>query len=259
MPSELQAQRQGPALVLTIRDPATRNSLSPQVYAAAVEALNLAETAPEVRAVVWRGDGAHFCSGGDLSRLAASRQLPAADIAANVQRFHDLVEALRAHPKPVIAAVEGFAAGGGCSLALACDLIVAARNARFVLSYGRAGLSPDGGGLWHLLRALPRAQALRLAWLPEPQGAEQWQALGLVHSVTEPGGALEAALALAGQLAAMAPNALASVKALAHGAPTRGLHEHLDAERAHFVQNLQHANAGEGVAAFLEKRAPRFA
>jgi enoyl-CoA hydratase/carnithine racemase len=258
MPSELLTRQHEHALVLTISDPATRNTLSPQVYAAAVEALNNAEGDAGIRAIVLRGDGEHFCAGGDLNRLAHTREHAPATQADNIERFHALVETLAAYPKPVIAAVEGFAAGGGCSLALACDLIVASHSARFVMSYARAGLSPDGGGAWKLLRALPRQQALKLLWLPEPQTAQDWQALGLVNVVADTGQALNEALRLAERLAAMAPNAIASVKELAALAGDRPLRAHLDAERDHFVRNLLHPNGGEGMRAFFDKRAPRF-
>lgn len=258
MPSELITERQGDTLVLTISDPATRNTLSPQVYAAGDEALNTAADNDEIRAVVLRGDAGHFCAGGDLNRLADTRTKGREAQAANVERFHNFVQGLRGFPKPVIAAVEGFAAGGGCSLALACDLIIAAEDAKFVMSYGRAGLSPDGGGLWHLARALPRATALQMLWLPEPQTAAQWQQLGLVNAVVPSGQALSEALRWAQRLALMAPNALASVKELVGQAGQRTLREQLDAERDHFVDNLFHDNGGEGLAAFFEKRKPRF-
>lgn len=258
MPSELLTERQGDTLVLTISDPATRNTLSPQVYAAGVEALNTAADNDEIRAVVLRGDAGHFCAGGDLNRLADTRAKGREALTANVERFHNFVQALRGFPKPVIAAVEGFAAGGGCSLALACDLIIAAEDAKFVMSYGRAGLSPDGGGLWHLARALPRATVLQLLWLPEPMTAAQWQQLGLVNAVVPVGQSLSESLRWAQRLGQMAPNALASVKELVGQAAQRGLREQLDAERDHFVDNIVHDNGGEGLAAFFDKRKPRF-
>ena len=258
MPSELLTDRRGPTLILTISDPATRNTLSPQVYAAGVEVLSAFDSDPELRCVVLRGDGAHFCAGGDLNRLAAARDGPIDAVRANIDRFHTFVQAIREFPKPVIAAVEGHAAGGGCSLALACDLIVAAESARFTMSYGRAGFSPDGGGSWHLAQALPRALALQLMWLPEPMSAQQWHALGLVNAVTSDGQALTEALAWAERLAQTASNAVASVKGLVERARSRPLRDHLDAEREQFAANLQHDNAAEGLRAFFEKRKPRF-
>src|SRR5262245_29720286 len=246
MPSELLTERRDHTLILTISDPATRNTLSPQVYAAGVEVLSAFDSDASLRCVILRGDGAHFCAGGDLNRLAASREGPLDTVRGNIDRFHTFVQAIREFPKPVIAAVEGHAAGGGCSLALACDLIVAAESARFTMSYGRAGFSPDGGGTYHLAQALPRALALQLMWLPEPMSAQQWHALGLVNAVCSDGQALHEAQAWADRLAAMASNAVASVKALVERAPSRTLREQLDAEREQFAANLQHDNAGKG-------------
>lgn len=258
MPSELLTQRHGATLVLTLSDPATRNTLSPQASAAGVEALNVAESSEEIRCVVLRGDGAHFCSGGNLQRLAHTRTIGPDEQRQSIERFHGLIEALRTFPKPVIAAVEGYAAGGGFSLALACDLIVAAEDAKFVMSYAKVGLSPDGGGSWHLAQALPRALALQLVWLAEPLPAQQLQAHGLVNQVVPSGQALEAALQLAERLAAMSPDAIASAKELISLAPQRRLREHLDAEREHFVANLFSANGAEGLQAFFDKRPPKF-
>jgi len=258
MPSELLSERRGPALVLTISDPATRNTLSPRVYETGAAALREAASDAALRAIVLRGDGAHFCAGGDLLRLAASRDGPPDQVRANIDRFHAFVLAIRECPKPVIAAVEGHAAGGGCSLALACDLVIAAEGARFTMSYGRAGFSPDGGGTFHLAQALPRALALQMLWLPEPMTARQWQTLGLVNAVATDGQALTEALAWAERLTRTASNAVASAKALVEHARSRSLREQLDAEREQFVPNLQHDNAAEGLRAFFEKRTPRF-
>jgi len=214
MPSELLTSREGSTLILTLSDPATRNTLSPQVYSAGVEALNVAESDDSVRAVIVRGDGEHFCAGGDLNRIIGLRKTGPQAQSESIALFHQLIESLRAFPKPVIAAVEGFAAGGGMSLALACDLIVAASDAKFVMSYGKVGLTPDGGGSWHLARLLPRALALELIWLAGPIKPERLLALGLVNRVTDKGQALAEALALADKLAAMAPNAVAGAKEL---------------------------------------------
>jgi enoyl-CoA hydratase/carnithine racemase len=258
MPSELLTERRDHTLILTISDPATRNTLSPQVYAAGVEVLSAFDADPGLRCVILRGDGAHFCAGGDLNRLATSRDGPIETVRANIDRFHAFVQALREFPKPVIAAVEGHAAGGGCSLALACDLIIAADSARFTMSYGRAGFSPDGGGTYHLAQALPRAHALQLLGLPEPMSAQQWHELGLVNAVASDGQALTEALAWAERLSCAASNAVASVKVLVEHARKRTLREQLDAERDQFAANLQHDNAAEGLRAFFEKRKPRF-
>ena len=258
MAAELRSTFEGSAMVLTIHNPEHRNALSPEMYAAGVEALNAAESSSDVHAVVLQGEGATFCAGGNLQRLLANRQKPMEVQAQSIDGLHSWIEAIRVFPKPVIAAIEGPAAGAGFSLALACDLIVAARNAIFVMAYSNVALSPDGGGSWQLARALPRQLAGELLLGGERIGAERLQQLGVVGRVTEAGEALDAALTWAAQLGARAPNALASIKELVQDAGSHNLHEHLAAERDHFVRNLHHANAGIGIAAFLGKHTPRY-
>jgi enoyl-CoA hydratase/carnithine racemase len=258
MTAQLLAERLGNVLVLTLADPATRNALSHEVIAAGIESLGLAEADPEIRSVVLRGDGEHFCAGGNLQGLLERRRAGPPAQVRMLEHLHHFIEALRAFPKPVIAAVEGAAAGAGFSLALACDLIVAAEDARFVLSYGRIGLTPDGGATWALARALPRALVQQLVWLGEPVTAQQLRTWGLVGWVVDHGHATEEALRIAARLGAMAPNALSSGKELVQRAATNSLAGQLDAERDRFVENLFHANAAEGLAAFFEKRVPKF-
>lgn len=254
MTTELQTESHGTTLVMTLSGPATRNALSPQVYAAGIETLNMAEANPEVRAVVLTGAGGHFCAGGDLQRLAHNRQHDLQGQGANLDAFHQWIEALRSFPKPVLAAVEGVAAGGGVSVALACDLIVAAESARFVMAYSKVALSPDGGASWHLSHALGRARALELLWSGEQQTAQQWQALGLVQRLAPAGDALAQALAWAEQLATIAPGVLASVKELVNESD-RPLRAQLDAEKQHFLVNLTLPQAGQAIEGFLQGRA----
>ena len=260
MTSQLRTERRDATLLLTLSDPATRNTLSEQVYAAGIEALNIAGDDDAIRGVVLQGEGGHFCAGGDIQRLAQRREEDPELQRATIDRFAGFVDALRVFPKPVIACVEGAAAGGGFALALACDLIVAAEDARFVMSYARIGLTPDGGASWHLLQALPRQLVAQLVWLAEPIGARELHAHGLVNWVTASGQALAQALQVAARLAeSTAPNAVADAKELLRSWPPRPMGEHLAAERDHFVDNLVHANGAEGLRAFLDKRKPRFA
>ena len=258
MPSELLTERAGPVLLLTISDPDTRNTLSAQVLAAGIEAIGVAESDPQVRAVILRGAGATFCAGGNVRGLAARRDEGRAAQREMLEHVHQFVEALRVFPKPVIAAVEGAAAGAGFALVLACDLIVAADNAQFTLSYARLGLSPDAGSSWHLVQSLPRALVQRMIWLAEPIGATQLRDAGVVGWIAPAGQACDQAQQIAGRLAVLAPNALASAKDLLTQAPNRNLHQQLAAERDHFIDNLFHANGAEGLQAFFEKRTPRF-
>ena len=258
MTAELRTEHREHCLVLTLSDPGARNALSPQVSAAAVEALGAAEGNAEIRCVVLTGEGTHFSAGGNLQRLQRNRELGREVQMRSIDALHQFIEALRAFPKPVIAAVEGAAAGAGFSLVLACDLVVAAEDARFSMAYGRVGLSPDGGGSWHLARALPRPLVMQGLCFGDDFTARQLQAHGLVNDVTETGQALAQALLRAEQLARCAPNAVASAKELVNRARDGGLTEHLSLEREHFVANLFHANAAEGLGAFFDKRAPRF-
>ena len=258
MPAELVTERRGATLVLTISDPATRNTLSGQVVAAGIEALGAAEGKDDIRAVVLRGEGAHFCAGGNLQGLLERRAAGRPVQHQTIERLHHFISAIRVYPKPVIAAVEGAAAGAGFSLALACDLIVAAADARFVVSYGKVGLSPDAGATWSLARSLPRALAQQLVWLAEPVSAETLHGHGVVAAVTPAGEAFDEAMRLVERLAAMAPNAVASAKELLEQASGNSFSRQLAAERDHFLDNLFHANGEEGIKAFFEKRSPRF-
>lgn len=258
MPAQLQATREGQTLVLTLSNPELRNAIDPVMYAAGIEALNVAESSTEVRSVVITGADGMFCSGVDLLRLQANRQTDPAVQVQSIEDLHSWIETIRTYPKPIIAAVEGAAAGAGFSLALACDIVVAARNAVFVMNYSNVALSPDGGGSWSLSQALPRQLATEILMCGDRIAAERLHALGVVNRVTEPGSALTTALALAEQLNARASNVLASIKELVGEAPHNTLSTHLASERNHFVKNLHHANAGAGIAAFLDKRTPRY-
>jgi enoyl-CoA hydratase/carnithine racemase len=251
MPTELLAERRDATLILTLSDPATRNALSREVYARGADLMREATLDANVRTVVLRGDGDTFCAGGNLQRILAVRGMGEAQGRAFQAESIDLlkrwVEAIAHCPKPVIA-----------SLALACDLLVAAEDAKLVMSYSRIGFSPDGGGSWQLARFLPRQLALKALWLATPLSAAELQSHGLITQIAAKGQALQESLALAAQLARLAPNAVASVKKLAQAALQQDLSAQLDAERDHFIDNLFHANGHEGPTAFLEKRAPQF-
>ena len=256
MTAQLKSTSQGQTLVLTLSDPSLRNALGPEMYAAGIEALNVAESNPEIRSVILTGEGAHFCAGGNLNRLLGNRDKPREVQAQSIEGLHSWMEAIRTFPKPIIAAVEGAAAGAGFSLVLMCDLIVAARDSVFVMAYSSIGLSADGGGSWSLAQALPRQLASELLMLGERIGAERLQELGIVNRVVDSGNALEQALQLAERINARAPNAMSSVKELLNDANTHHLTAHLAQERDHFVNNLHHANAGIGIRAFLNKEKP---
>ena len=256
MIGQLKSAVHGQTLVLTISNPTLRNALGPEIYTAGIEALNAAESNPEIRSVIITGEGAHFCAGGNLQRLLTNREQPKEVQAQSIDGLHTWMEAIHTFPKPVIAAVEGAAAGAGFSLVLMCDLVVAARDSIFVMAYSSIALSPDGGGSWNLSQALPRQLAAELMLLGERISAERLHDLGSVNRLVESGTALTQALDLAERINARAPNAMQSIKELINDAPTQSLHVHLTQERDHFVKNLHHANAGIGISAFLNKEKP---
>lgn len=258
MAGALKSTSEGQTLILTLSNPEFKNALGPEMYAAGVEALNAAENNPEIRSVVITGEGNMFCSGGNLQRLQANRrEIPEVQI-QSLEGLHNLIDSIRTYPKPVLAAVEGAAAGAGFSLALACDFCIAAANAIFVMSYSRVALSPDGGGSWSIAKALPRALASEILMSGERISAPRLHDFGLVNRITSPGAALSEALKLAEGLNARAPNVMASIKELMNDASSNTLSQHLTSERDQFIRNLYHANGGEGIDAFLKKRTPHY-
>ena len=258
MSAQLLSTSEGATLILTLSNPEHKNALGPEMYAAGVEALSVAESSPEIKSVVITGEGALFSAGGNLQRLNNNRQQPPEHQAQSIEGLHNWIEAIRTFPKPVIAAVEGPAAGAGFSLALACDMIVAARNSVFVMAYSNIALSPDGGGTWSLSRSVPRQLATELLMLGERMHAERLHQLGVVNRLCEPGQALGTALTLASQLNQKAHNALTSIKELINEADAASFHHQLALKRDHFVKNLHHVNAGIGISAFLNKEKPRY-
>lgn len=258
MPAELKSTSRGRTMVLTLSNPEFRNALGPEMYAAGVEALSVAETSADVGSVVITGEGSLFSAGGNLQRLQANRQRPPEMQAQSIDGLHSFIEAVCTFPKPVIAAVEGAAAGAGFSLALACDFIVAAENAFFLMAYSNVALSPDGGATWSLARALPRQLAAEILMLGERISPHRLRELGVVNRVSAPGQALTDALAFAERLNERAGNSLASIKELLGEAQDAPFSRHLAQERDHFVRNLHHPNAGIGIEAFLSKGKPRY-
>ncbi|MBP0593236.1 enoyl-CoA hydratase [Paraburkholderia sp. LEh10] len=245
-------------LVLTLSNPGARNAMHPDMYAAGIEAMNTAERDTSIGAIVITGADQFFCAGGNLNRLLENRAKDPAVQAQSIDLLGEWIASLQASSKPVIAAVEGAAAGAGFSLALACDLIVAADDAKFVMSYARVGLTPDGGGSWFLARALPRQIATEVLIEGKPIGAPRLHELGVVNRLAKPGTVRDTAIAWADDLGKVSPNAKARIKGLIAAAGAQSLAEHLVAERDSFVASLHHRDGLEGITAFLEKRAPNY-
>ena len=254
MSEVLLTRREGAVLVLSNNNPAARNALSPEFYAALTQALAQAEADPSVGAIVLTGEGGHFCSGGDLRQLARRRELPVEERRAKLEGLHDLIRAVRDCRKPVIAAVEGAAAGAGLSLALACDMLVAAKNAVFSVAYVKVGLTPDGGATAFLAEFVSRQQLTELCLTGERISGERLHALGPVNRLAEPGAALQEAVALGTQLASGPLMAMGSIKQLCRAAYSQTLEAQLDMEAELMVRAQGMDEALEGITAFLEKR-----
>ena len=258
MSGPLLSRREGAVLVLLNNNPAARNALSPAFYAVLTQALSEAQADSQVGAIVLTGVDGMFCSGGDLRQLATRRHLTLDQRRQRLEGLHDLVRTIRNCTKPVIAAVEGAAAGAGLSLALACDMLVAARNAVFSVAYVKVGLTPDGGATAFLAEFVSRQVLTELCLSGERFNGERLHALGAVNRLTEPGQALDAAILLANSVASGPLRAMASIKQLCRSASQATLDEQLELEAQHMVRAQGDAEAAEGIGAFLEKRTPDF-
>ena len=243
--------RQGATAVLTLDYPQRRNALAVPVRAALADALDRIEADRTVRAVVLTGGGGTFSAGGDISGMDVG------DMQAGRERFrltHRLVRLLIEGGKPVVAAVEGWAVGAGLGLALCCDTVVAAADARFMAGFGKIGLIADFGLLHTLPRRIGEGRARQMLLYAEPVGAEAAERIGLVDRVVPPGMALQAAL----ERAAMFAGAAALPVALTKSFLAQGLAEALEWERTVQSMLFLTPDHAEGKAAFLDKRAPRF-
>ena len=257
-PEPLLVRREGAVLILSNNNVAARNALSPEFYAAVTTALAQAAADEHIGAVILTGEGGHFCAGGDLRQLARRRELPVAQRREKLEGLHDLVRTVRDCPKPVIAAVEGAAAGAGLSLALACDMLVAAKNSVFSVAYVKVGLTPDGGATAFLSEFVSRQVLTELCLTGERMSGERMAQLGAVNRLAEPGQALLQALVLAQQMASGPALAMARIKDLCRQAPHNTLEQQLELEAQYMVQSQETQESREGIGAFLEKRSPCF-
>jgi 2-(1,2-epoxy-1,2-dihydrophenyl)acetyl-CoA isomerase len=243
---------------LTFNRPERLNSFNSAMHAE-VRAALAAVAASTARVLVITGAGRGFCAGQDLSERAVAPGASAPDLAASIEHnYKPLILTLRQLPVPVIAAVNGVAAGAGANIALACDLVVAARSATFVQAFCKLGLVPDSGGTWFLPRLVGTARALGLALLGEKLPAEQAAAWGLIWRCVEDEELAPVVESLALQLAAAPTRGLARTKQAIYEGMSRSLREQLDIERDYQGELGRSADYAEGVAAFAEKRTPRF-
>lgn len=243
--------------ILTLNRPGVLNAFDAEMAEAFLARIEEIAAHGDVRAILLKGAGRGFCAGGDVSQFTKGGD-PRAAITAIIDPLHAALRRLEGLEQPSVACLHGAVAGAGFSLALACDLAVAAENAKFTLAYARIGATPDGSGTYHLPRALGMKKAKELALLADTIDAGEALRLGLINRVTGAEMVEVAALELARRLAAGPTAAYGRIKNLLGGSGGHTLAEQLDAEREAFLASTASADFGEGVAAFLDKRPPRF-
>lgn len=247
--SEVLVEEEDGLLVITINRPQARNAINRAVSLGVCGALDELDSRAELRAAILTGAGGHFCAGMDLKAFLAGEVI-------RIEGRGTLGLMLRPPQKPLIAAVEGAALAGGFEAVLACDLTVAARNARFGLPEVKRGLAAGSGGLLRLPRLIPPRIALEMALTGDELSAERAAALGLINSLTEPGGALDGARALARRIIANAPLSVAASKRVMQEQQDWTLAERFARQQEITAPVIASEDAREGAAAFAEKRAP---
>jgi 2-(1,2-epoxy-1,2-dihydrophenyl)acetyl-CoA isomerase len=253
----------GAVRTITLNRPKALNAFTSEMHEALAAALSAAQSDQSVRCLVLTGSGRGFCAGQDLADPAVAPDLtPGAkptDVGNVIERFYKpLALRLRSMPVPVIAAVNGVAAGAGASIALGCDIVIAARSASFIQAFSKIGLVPDAGGTWLLPRLVGRANALALAMTGDKLPADQAQQMGLIWKCVEDAAFLEEVSATAARLAAMPVKALAATRAAMDAAVHMSFADALSHEGVQQSQLSASHDYLEGVAAFLAKRPAKF-
>lgn len=252
----LLVERAGGVATITMNRPEARNALDLTMRTEMLAVLDEIETDPTARVVVLTGAGGHFCSGGDVKTMRARHT--AREGRGRVEMLNRMVLRLVHYPLPTIAMVDGYAVGAGSNLALCCDLILASDRAKFGELFSKIGLAVDGGGTWLLPRVVGMARAKELVFTGDVIDAAEAARIGLVNRVVPAAGLAAATRALAEKIAAGPPLALRLDKRMLNRAATSDLAAALETEA--FSQGLAIASEdhAEGVAAFFEKRPPRF-
>jgi 2-(1,2-epoxy-1,2-dihydrophenyl)acetyl-CoA isomerase len=245
--------------VLTLNRPDKLNSFTQAMHLEVRDALGRLQADSSARVLVLTGAGRGFCAGQDLSDRAIEPGSPGVDLGASVEKFYaPLVMTLRSLPMPVICAVNGVAAGAGANLALACDIVLAAKSASFIEAFCKLGLIPDTGGTWHLPRMIGMARATGLAMLGEKLSAEKAEQWGLIWRAVPDESLMEETMAMARHFATAPTKGLAFTKKALQASYANTLPEQLQLE-ADMMRELGYSHDyREGVAAFMAKRAPRF-
>jgi len=244
---------------VTLNRPAVLNVLDQAMAVALRDSLAKVADDADVRAVVLAGQGRAFMGGGDLALFHRQPEQAPATADALIALFHESIEAIHGMPKPVIASLQGAVAGGGMSLALACDLAIAADDLRMTMAYSAIATTPDGGGTYSLPRLVGTRQAMALALLNDQVGAAAAESYGLVQRVVPLAQLAAETERLALRLARGPTFAYGRIKRLIRGSFNASLSEQLEAERQGFVACAATADFREGIAAFFDRRPAKFA
>ena len=245
--------------LIRLNRPEDGNAITLEMARELLDAASRCDEDPEVRAVVLTGTGKMFCAGGDIKAFAAQGDSISAYMEEVVQAFHAAISRFNTMAPPVVGAINGTAAGGGLSLALATDIAVAAQSARFTMAYTKIGLTPDGGSTYFLARLVGLRRAKEMVLLNPVWSAEQALEWGLVNQVVADEEVLATATALAQKLAAGPTRAFGEAKRLILAGATESLESQMEREARAISALAGSADGQEGLAAFLAKRPPRFA
>ena len=244
---------------LTLNRPDKLNSFNAQMHQEIRECLKTVERNADIRCLLISGAGRGFCAGQDLGDRDVSPDAEMPDLGESIEKnYNPLVRRLKALEKPVICAVNGVAAGAGANIALACDIVLAARSASFIQSFSKLGLVPDSGGTWSLTHLLGHARAMALSMLGDRISAEQAAEWGMIWKCLDDDRLQSEAEELAQHLATQPTRGLGYIKRAIHAAATRSFEQQLDVERD--LQRLagRTDDYREGVKAFMDKRKPEF-
>jgi 2-(1,2-epoxy-1,2-dihydrophenyl)acetyl-CoA isomerase len=243
---------------ITLNRPDKLNAFTGEMHAELKQAMQIIRADRGVRVLMITGAGRGFCAGQDLSeRMMGNSET--ADVGSSLEKnYNPLLKELRALPYPVICAVNGVAAGAGCNLVLACDIVIAARSAAFIQAFSRIGLIPDAGGTYTLPRLVGTARAMAAAMLAEKIGAEQAAQWGMIWKCVDDSQLMRDANELARQLAGQATRALGLMKRAIYASANNTFEQQLELERDLQREAAKTEDFREGVAAFMEKRAAKF-
>lgn len=244
---------------VVLNRPDRLNSFTVRMHEELADALDVVEADESIRAVLLTGAGRGFCAGQDLADRAVSPGAAGVDLGHSVETYYSpLIKRLATLARPVVCAVNGVAAGAGANIAFACDIVIAARSAKFIQSFANIGLIPDSGGTWVLPRLAGQARALGLALTGEPLPAERAEQWGMIWKCVDDATLTDEAMALARRFAAGPTRGLAATKLALRSSFGRSLDEALSMERDLMRELGMSADYQEGVAAFIEKRPASF-